>query len=59
MRLGIIKKKIEYLHGGDLFDRPDAPIRSVTLFTKVFASYQIPIFIISGNHDIYGQTRNS
>ena len=42
------------LHGGDLFDRPDVPVRIVGLFANILNSYNKPIYIISGNHDIYG-----
>ena len=43
------------MHGGDLFDRPDVPIRTATIFSKILQSYGVPIYIISGNHDTYGQ----
>lgn len=42
------------LHGGDLFDRPDISISVVTEFAKILKSSKIPIYILSGNHDIFG-----
>ena len=52
----ISKEKIDYvLYGGDLFDRPDIPFKTASLFSKILLSYKIPIYIISGNHDSYGQ----
>lgn len=42
------------LHGGDLFDRPDVSITIASKFAKILAKIQVPIYLISGNHDIYG-----
>lgn len=42
------------LHGGDLFDRPDISVSIVSRFAKVFTDIDIPIYMISGNHDVYG-----
>ncbi len=42
------------LHGGDLFDRPDVSISIVSRFSKIFSLFQAPVYMISGNHDIYG-----
>ena len=51
----IQEEKIDFvLHGGDLFDRPDVSVSIVSDFAKVFQSYGVPIYIISGNHDIFG-----
>lgn len=51
----IKEKEIDYvLHGGDLFDRPDVSVSIVSDFAKIFQSFNVPIYIISGNHDIYG-----
>ena len=53
---GIIEEeKIDYvLHGGDLFDRPDVPVRTVGKFANILKSFGVPIYMISGNHDIFG-----
>lgn len=51
---------IDYiLHGGDLFDRPDVPVKTVGKFANILKDYNIPIYIISGNHDIYGHNPNT
>lgn len=42
------------LHGGDLFDRPDVSISVVSNFATILNNYNVPIYIISGNHDVYG-----
>lgn len=48
-------EKIDYvIHGGDLFDRPDVSIALVSKFAKILNSIKVPIYIISGNHDIFG-----
>lgn len=51
----IRKYNIDYvLHGGDLFDRPDVSISIASNFSKILNSFGVPIYIISGNHDVYG-----
>nr|WP_300004533.1 metallophosphoesterase [Tissierella sp.] len=51
----IKKEEIDYvIHGGDLFDRPDVSISLVTRFAKILNTIKVPIYIISGNHDIFG-----
>ncbi len=51
----IDQEKIDYvLHGGDLFDRPDVSVSIVSDFAKIFQSFNAPVYIISGNHDIFG-----
>lgn len=48
-------ENVDYiLHGGDLFDRPDTSISVASTFVKIFMESPCPIYIISGNHDIYG-----
>lgn len=52
-----ISKKLDVdyiIHGGDLFDRPDVSISIVSRFAKIIAEFEVPIYMISGNHDIYG-----
>ena len=49
------KESVDYiLHGGDLFDRPDTSISVVSDFSKILQKFKVPIYIISGNHDIFG-----
>lgn len=49
------EKVTALLHGGDLFDRPDAQIAVAGKFASILMSYNVPIYIISGNHDSFGQ----
>lgn len=42
------------LHGGDLFDRPDVSVSIVSRFSKILKEIKVPLYIISGNHDVYG-----
>lgn len=42
------------LHGGDLFDRPDVSITIVSRFSKILSRIKVPLYLISGNHDVYG-----
>ncbi len=50
----IREEKVDYvLHGGDLFDRPDVSVSIVSDFAKIFQDFGVPIYIISGNHDIF------
>lgn len=42
------------LHGGDLFDRPDVSISITSRFAKILKMIGVPIYIVSGNHDVYG-----
>lgn len=49
------KYNVDYiLHGGDLFDRPDVSISIVSRFVTILNKFKMPIYIICGNHDIYG-----
>lgn len=42
------------IHGGDLFDRPDTSVLTVTKYANIIKKIKKPIYIISGNHDIFG-----
>ena len=49
------REKVDYVfHGGDLFDRPDVSIAIVSEFAKIFQEFRVPVYIVSGNHDIFG-----
>ncbi len=54
--LNIIEdKKIDFvIHGGDLFDRPDISVSVVSRFANILNKIKVPIYMVSGNHDIYG-----
>ncbi|HSH35071.1 metallophosphoesterase family protein [Schnuerera sp.] len=57
----IIKEyNIDYiLHGGDLFDRPDISVSIVSNFASILKDFNVPIYIVCGNHDIYGHNPNT
>ena len=42
------------LHGGDLFDRPDVSISIMSKFAPILTQMDVPIYIICGNHDVFG-----
>jgi DNA repair exonuclease SbcCD nuclease subunit len=47
--------EVDYvIHGGDLFDRPDTSVLTVTRYANIIKRIKKPIYIISGNHDIFG-----
>lgn len=49
------ENNIDYvLCGGDLFDRPDTAIKPTSEIGKILNSFSVPIYIIAGNHDLYG-----
>ncbi|WP_353095245.1 metallophosphoesterase [Tissierella praeacuta] len=51
----IKENKIDFvLHGGDLFDRPDVSIAIASKFAMILDKIEVPFYLISGNHDIYG-----
>ncbi|MDX9917835.1 MAG: metallophosphoesterase family protein [Gudongella sp.] len=51
----IDKRDIDFvIHGGDLFDRPDSSISVVSRFAHILKTITKPIYIVSGNHDIFG-----
>lgn len=51
---------IDYvLHGGDLFDRPDISVSIVGNFASILKDLKVPIYIVCGNHDIYGHNPNT
>lgn len=54
--ISIIKENhIDFvLHGGDLFDRPDISIAIASKFAMLLDRINVPIYLISGNHDIFG-----
>ncbi|MGM0501485.1 MAG: metallophosphoesterase [Bacillota bacterium] len=48
-------KDVDYiLHGGDLFDRPDTAPSIVSEFVKLLRGFTVPIYLVAGNHDLYG-----
>ncbi|NMA86550.1 MAG: metallophosphoesterase [Tissierellia bacterium] len=56
----IEKYNVDFLlHGGDLFDRPDVSISIMNKFAPIFNQIKIPVYIICGNHDIFGHNPNT
>ncbi|MGM0395544.1 MAG: metallophosphoesterase family protein [Bacillota bacterium] len=54
------EKEIDFvIHGGDLFDRPDISISVVSRFISILKEIEKPIFIVSGNHDIFGHNQST
>ena len=52
--------KVDYvLHGGDFFDKPGATLKLGIEYSKIMREFDRPVFIIAGNHDIYGQNPDS
>lgn len=47
------------IHGGDIFDRPDISITIVSRFARILKSIKVPLYIVSGNHDIFGHNPNT
>lgn len=47
------------LHGGDLFERPDIPIPIATQFIKIIQKFEVPFYMITGNHDMFAQNPNT
>ncbi|WDC83994.1 metallophosphoesterase [Caloramator sp. mosi_1] len=52
--------KIDYvLFGGDLLDRPDVSLSVMQKFIDLLNRFPKPIYMVLGNHDIYGQNPNT
>ncbi|MCK8817764.1 metallophosphoesterase [Natroniella sulfidigena] len=50
-----IEEEVDFiLHGGDLFDRPDTAPSVVNEFINVLCDYPVPIYLVAGNHDLFG-----
>ncbi|GAB6098669.1 metallophosphoesterase [Halanaerocella petrolearia] len=42
------------LHAGDVFDRPNPAPSVVNEFLQVLRQFKVPIYVVAGNHDLYG-----
>jgi len=40
--------------GGDIFDRPDVPHGVVVQAVRAFGKFDVPIYTVIGNHDVFG-----
>lgn len=48
-------EKIELiLHGGDMFHTPDVSNKFTGNIASILKSYGVPMYVVPGNHDIYG-----
>ena len=51
---------VDYIiHGGDLFERPDVSVATVSEVAQIFMKSAVPIYVLSGNHDIYGYNQDT
>ncbi|GAB6136948.1 metallophosphoesterase family protein [Halanaerobaculum tunisiense] len=49
------KEEVDFiLHAGDVFDRPNPAPSVVNEFLQVFRKFSVPIYVVAGNHDLYG-----
>lgn len=49
------ENQVDYvLHGGDWFDRPDIAPSIVRDFAMIVKKFEMPVYTVAGNHDIYG-----
>ncbi|MCX7695846.1 MAG: metallophosphoesterase [Caloramator sp.] len=56
----IKSNKIDYvLFGGDLLDRPDVSLSVMQKFIDILNKFPKPIYMVLGNHDIFGQNPNT
>lgn len=56
----ILKENIDLvLHGGDMFHRPEVSNKFVGEIAEIIRGYQIPFYVVPGNHDLQGQNEDS
>lgn len=54
------KEKIELIiHGGDMFHRPEVSNKFTGEVAKIIRDYNIPFYVVPGNHDLQGQNEES
>lgn len=52
--------QVDYiLHGGDFFDTPSPSLAVTGEFLELFRECPVPLYAISGNHDLFGANLNS
>jgi DNA repair exonuclease SbcCD nuclease subunit len=42
------------VHGGDLFDLPEPGVGQVGEYLEILSKLHVPLFVVPGNHDVYG-----
>lgn len=45
--------------GGDLLDRPDVPYTTLSGLCEVLRKFKTPVYVVLGNHDVYGYNPNT
>jgi len=54
-KIRILSKNYELvIFGGDIFDRPDVPHSVVIKVMRAFSKFEVPVYTVIGNHDIFG-----
>lgn len=52
--------KVDYvLHGGDFFDSPTPSLELMGDYLELFRQFTCPVYVISGNHDLFASNLNS
>lgn len=54
--VGVVREReIDYvLHGGDFFDVPAPSLSVCAEFLSIYQQIPVPIYIVAGNHDLFG-----
>ncbi|MGL6106814.1 metallophosphoesterase family protein, partial [Romboutsia sp.] len=47
------------IHGGDMFHHPEVSNKFVGEIAQIIRSYDIPFYVVPGNHDVQGQNEES
>ena len=56
----IQEKNIDIIiHGGDMFHTPKVSLKYAGNVAQILLSYGIPIYVVPGNHDIFGYNKNT
>lgn len=42
------------IHGGDVFDSPNPALGTAREFLRIFRQFNVPIYLVPGNHDMFG-----
>lgn len=47
------------LHGGDFFDLPNPTLQVCAEFLEILRGLEAPLYVVAGNHDLFGQNPES
>ncbi len=54
------EREVDYiLHGGDFYDVPAPAISVCADFLEIYQQFPAPVYIISGNHDLFGHNEET